>query len=107
MSAQQISNITKAINRLDAAVESATSSLGTVLQGGQALTDRMLSYKEVVRRQRILLEMFSKATLYGEVQEAARLIRLVHDASIMIKLDAHHILSSLRDLKAMQSSVTF
>lgn len=107
MSVQQISNITKAINRLDAAVESATSSLGAVLHGNQAVTDRMLSYKEVVRRQRILVEMFSKATLCGEAHDATLLIRLVHDASIMIKLDAHHLLSSLRELKAMQSSVSF
>ncbi|MEY4702033.1 MAG: hypothetical protein RL326_2220 [Pseudomonadota bacterium] len=65
----------------------------------EALCHRMESYKEVVRRQRLLVGRLERASQEGDWKEVTRLNDLVRAASLMIKMDAVHILESLRVLR--------
>jgi len=104
MNAELTTRLTNALDTLDRAIASAAASVRPIALRDQALSHRMESYREVVRRQRILVENLERATDRQDWNEVRRLSDLVRKASLMIKMDAGHILESLQALRQCQSS---
>lgn len=99
MTAETTLRMNQALNALDRAIAGALTAVRPIALGDEALSHRMESYKEVVRRQRILVAQVEQASERRDWKEVARLTDLVRTASIMIKMDAGHILESLRALR--------
>ena len=103
MKLEQIAKITKALNSLDNAINTAALSVSPLACHDTELTQRMESYKEVVRRQRNLVDQLSQAVIESRWSEVMRTALLVQRASDMIRLDASRILEALRELKSNQA----
>lgn len=103
MNAELSTKLNNALDALDRAITSASAAVRPLGLGDEALSHRMESYKEVVRRQRLLVANLDQATDEGDWNEARRLTDLVRKASLMIKMDAGHILESLRALRQADS----
>jgi hypothetical protein len=99
MAADSVGKIVKALNTLDSAIDKAAKAAGPLARKDPALVARMNSYKEVVRRQRILVRELEMATLLRDWKGVTRMSELVRRSSIMIKDDADYILRSLRDMQ--------
>jgi hypothetical protein len=104
MTVRSIGKIAKALNSLDSAIDGATKAAGPLARRDPELLARMNSYKEVVRRQRILVRELEMATLVRDWKGVARMSELVRRSSMMIKLDADYILRSLRTIQMAQSA---
>jgi hypothetical protein len=98
MNSEMARKINHALDALDKAIAGASTAVRHIALREEALSHRMESYKEVVRRQRILVERLERASQEGDWKEVTRLNDLVRTASLMIKMDASHILESLRVL---------
>ena len=94
--------ITKALDVLDAAISAAAVAVSAAPARDEMLVKRMESYREVVRRQRVLALDLSRAKQSGDLREVSRLANLLQASSAMIKLDLSNIAESLGTLKAMQ-----
>lgn len=99
MAADSVGKIVKALNTLDSAIDKAAKAAGPLARKDPALVARMNSYKEVVRRQRILVRELEMATLLRDWSGVTRMAELVRRSSIMIKDDADYILRSLREMQ--------
>ena len=99
MSQQLATKLTQALNRLDGAIESAAASAACLVNEDPRIAARLESYREVVRRQRALVSDISTAAARRDWREVARLGSLLQKASILIKLDLDHIVSSIKSLK--------
>jgi hypothetical protein len=99
-----IGKIAKALNTLDSAIDSAAKAAGPLARRDPELIARMNSYKEVVRRQRILVRELEMATLVQDWKGVTRMSELVRRSSMMIKLDADYILRSLREIQTAQQA---
>lgn len=95
--------INNALNALDKAIAGASAAVRPIALRDQELSHRMESYREVVRRQRILVSDLERATERRDWKETQRLTDLVRNASLMIRIDAIHILDSLRALRQAAS----
>jgi len=104
MNAELTTKLTNALDTLDRAIASAAAAVRPIALRDQALSHRMESYREVVRRQRLLVGSLERATDKQDWKEAQRLTDLVRKASLMIKMDAGRILESLRTLRQCDSS---
>ncbi len=99
MKADATLKINQALNALDVAIAGAAAAVKPLALKDRELSHRMESYREVVRRQRCLVADLERATDQRNWREAERLTDLVRRASLMIKMDAGHILESLRALR--------
>jgi hypothetical protein len=99
MTAEMTRKINQALDALDRAIAGALAAVRPIALDDRALSHRMESYKEVVRRQRVLVAHVEQASKRRDWQEVTRLTDLVRTSSMMIKLDAGHILESLRALR--------
>jgi hypothetical protein len=97
MRIENVQNLATALSKLSSAVDSAAASLNRSVPHDEALRSRIVSYKEIVRRQRQLLQELETASSRGAWAEVSRLTQLVHSASLLIKVDAGFILSVLKD----------
>ena len=100
MSAEAITRMLSSLRRLDRAIGTVISSLPGRKDPNQMLTKRLSSYREIVRRQRILVDELIAATRRKEFQEVARLSNLVHQSSLMIKVDVGFVMSELKKLSS-------
>lgn len=91
--------ITAAIEKLEAALNSAMSSAGVSLLHDEQLSARIDSYREVARRQRLLAGDLEKAMARRDLPEVARLGKLIERSSVLMKMDLEHIVSSIKVLK--------
>jgi hypothetical protein len=82
------------LDRLERAVESIISS--SEGSPNEFIASRVSAYKEIVRRQRDLISQLSAASLRRDFREVKRLSSLVHGSSLMIKVDAGFLLSSIK-----------
>jgi hypothetical protein len=99
MNSEMALKINHALDALDRAIAGASMAVRHIALRDQALSYRMESYKEVVRRQRVLVTHLERASEQRNWKEVSRLTDLVRTASLMIKMDAGHILESLRVLR--------
>jgi hypothetical protein len=103
MSEEMTRNINQALDTLDKAIAGALAAVRPIAVSDQSLSHRMESYKEVVRRQRVLLVSVEQASERRDWKEVARLTDLVRTASLMIQMDAGHILECLRGLREQRA----
>lgn len=85
----------QALDKLERAIDTATSSLRNAHRE-EGLLHRVSSYKEILRRQRELVEQVNDASARSDWKEVERLTNLVQGASLLIKVDAGFILSTIR-----------
>jgi len=97
MQIENVKNMATALSKLSSAVDVAAASLNRQAPHDEALRARIVSYKEIVRRQRELLQDLETASSQGAWTEVSRLTQLVHNASLLIKVDAGFILSVLKN----------
>ncbi len=88
-----------ALDKLEAALDAATGSAGISLDHDEKLHARVEAYREVVRRQRILARDIQKAVARHDLREVSRIGTVIKQASVLMKMDLQHILSSIRLLK--------
>ena len=96
MSQVALLNMLQALDKLERAIDSATASLRNASRHDGGLLNRVSSYKEILRRQRELVDELHDASARSDWQEVSRLTNLVQGASLLIKVDAGFILSTLR-----------
>lgn len=99
MNSEMACKINHALEALDKAIAGASMAVRHIALRDETLSHRMESYKEVVRRQRVLVTDLERASEQRNWKEVSRLTDLVRTASLMIKMDAGHILESLRVLR--------
>jgi hypothetical protein len=104
MTGTSVGKIVKALNTLDGAIDKATRAAGPLARRDPGLVARMNSYKEGVRRQRILVRELEMATLLRDWKGVTRMSELVRRSSMMIKDDADYILRSLREMQMAQQA---
>lgn len=92
--------INAALDKLEAALTAATSALDEQCSHDEEINLRLESYREVLRRQRVVAEDLSKATARRDWREVSRLGAILQKSSVLIKLDIDHIVSSIRMLQA-------
>ncbi len=85
-----------ALSNLEKAVEAAAKSIKTAKVQDQAVLRRITSYKEIIRRQHSLLGELKRASAREDWKEVSRITSLVHGSSLMIKVDAGFLISSLK-----------
>lgn len=86
----------QALDKLERAIDIATMSLHNAHRADEGLLQRISSYKEILRRQRELVAEMSEASARYDWTEVSRLTNLVQGSSLLIKVDAGFILSTLR-----------
>ena len=85
-----------ALDKLERAIDAATSSVHNAHGADDGLLQRIASYKEILRRQRELVDQLGDASARYDWKEVSRLTNLVQGSSLLIKVDAGFILSTLR-----------
>lgn len=82
--------------KLERAVEAAARSVKAAKVKDSTILVRIASYQEIIRRQNVLVADIGKASARQDWREVARITDLVHNASLMIKVDAGFLISNLR-----------
>ena len=100
MAPQPLSLMLNAISTLEKAVDAAAQSIKSEHADNQAVLNRILSYKEIIRRQRSLLRELTHASSRQDWKEVSRITSLVYGSSLMIKVDAGFLISRLRSQNA-------
>ena len=95
MAAHLAEKIRKALNGLDAAIDTAALAVSASPERDEVLERRMESYREVVRRQRLLAYDLSCALRRADMREVSRLANLLQASSAMIKADLSQIAENL------------
>ena len=85
-----------ALSNLEKAVEAAAKSIKTANVQDKAVLNRITSYKEIIRRQHSLLSELKRASAREDWKEVSRITSLVHGSSLMIKVDAGFLISTLK-----------
>jgi hypothetical protein len=96
MSQVALVKMLQALDKLERAIDSATSSLRNADRHDDGLLNRISSYKEILRRQRELADQLGDASARSDWHEVSRLTNLIQGASLLVKVDAGFILSTLR-----------
>lgn len=100
MTLHSVARISEALKALDSAVDHAARTAETLGQYDHEMQQRMVSYKEVVRRQTLLIERLRRAANLGDWRSVSRLTELVRTSSLMLQTDAEFLIQYLRDQKA-------
>jgi len=98
MSSEAITKMLSSLRQLDRAIGTVMSSLPQRKDPNQMLRTRLHSYREIVRRQRLLVDELIAASRRNEAHEVARLSNLVHQSSLIIKVDIGFVMSELKKL---------
>lgn len=85
-----------ALKKLEDAVDAAARSVRASKVDDKAVLDRLSSYREIIRRQHALIADLKRASAREDWKEVSRLTSLVHGASLMIKVDAGFLISSIK-----------
>lgn len=104
MASQVAANITRALDRLEAAIIDASESVGTSIERDPSLVSRIAAYREVVKRQKLLVDDLQKASARRDFNEVRRFANLIQASSMMVKMDLNHILEALKHLKGATGS---
>lgn len=97
MTINNVHKMVVALNKLGTAIETASASLNRHAPHDEPLLARVASYKEILRRQKELLRELTCASHNENWPEVSRLTNLVHGASLLIKVDAGFLVSTLRN----------
>lgn len=100
MAAEAITKMLTSLRRLDSAIGVVLSSLPAHRDRNGTLKARLASYKEIVRRQRLLIDDLIAASRRDDWQEVSRLSNLVHGSSLMIQVDVGFVMSELKKLSS-------
>jgi len=96
MTADSISSMFDSLSNLERAVEAAARSIKSANVQDQTVISRISSYKEIIRRQHSLLGELKRASAREDWKEVSRITSLVHQSSLMIKVDAGFLISNLK-----------
>jgi hypothetical protein len=96
MAGRSLSFIFEALSKLESAVEHAAQSLRLAKVRDPAVLDRISSYKEIIRRQHVLLGDLQRAAAREDWKEVSRITNLVQGSSLMIKVDAGFLISNMK-----------
>ena len=96
MTVQTVAKMAKALSALHNAVEAAARAAGPLSFDDTDIKQRMSSYKEVIRRQALLLQRLSSAAAANDWQAVTRITDLVRTSSLMLQTDAEFIIDHLR-----------
>ena len=96
MSQVAVVKMVTALNKLELAIDAATSALHHSRRDDDGLLNRVSAYKEILRKQRELVGELGDASARNDWEEVSRLTNLVQGSSLLIKVDAGFILSKLR-----------
>ena len=96
MAARSLSSIVEALSKLERAVENAAQSMRSAKVRDPAIFDRISSYKEIIRRQHLLLGELTRAAAREDWKEVSRITNLVQGSSLMIKVDAGFLISNMK-----------
>jgi hypothetical protein len=97
MTIDNVHKMVVALNKLGTAIDAASASLTRHAPLDEPLRARVASYKEILRRQRELLRDLACASHNEDWSEVSRLTNLVHGASLLIKVDAGFLVSTLKN----------
>ena len=92
-----------ALTKLEMAVEAAAQSIRIAKVQDKTVLDRISSYKEIIRRQHALIADIKQASAREDWREVSRMTSLVQGASLMIKVDAGFLISSLKNRPTSQA----
>jgi len=96
MAARSLSFIFEALSKLESAVESAAQSMRSANVRDPAVLNRISSYREIIRRQHLLLGELTRAADRKDWKEVSRITNLVQGSSLMIKVDAGFVISNMK-----------
>jgi hypothetical protein len=96
MAARSLSCIIDALSKLESAVENAAQSMRSAQVRDPAILNRISSYKEIIRRQHVLLGELKRAATRQDWKEVSRITHLVQGSSLMIKVDAGFLISNMK-----------
>jgi hypothetical protein len=104
MAARSLSCIFEALSKLEGAVEAAAQSMRSADVRDPAVLNRISSYREIIRRQHVLLGELKRAAAREDWKEVSRLTNLVQGSSLMIKVDAGFLISNMKAPRASSTA---
>jgi hypothetical protein len=104
MAAHSLSDMVRALSRLETAVEAAATSIHALKVQDTTLLMRIASYKEIIRRQHDLIAAMRQASERRDWKEVSRITNLVQGASLMIQVDAGFLVSTLKQRTTSHTS---
>ena len=104
MAAHSLSLMIDALSKLEKAVEAAAQSVKAAQVTDEAILGRISSYQEIIRRQHSLLGELKRASARQDWKEVSRLTSLVHGSSLMIKVDAGFLVSTMKSRGAFSEA---